>query len=110
MDYRRCLAVMLLVGFCLLIQGRLEPDFASAHHSEAFHAADLTHPHDDTSRAPLSPAGPHKDQHGCYHSHAPFILQETAFNFQAQSTALVTTSLETPNSLALTSILRPPRA
>ena len=110
MDFRRCLALMLLVGFWLLIQGRLEPDFTSAHSSLAFHAADLAHQHNDSSPAPLTPAGAHKDQHGCYHSHAPFVVVETAFSRQSVSTALVTTTLEIPYSLALANILHPPRA
>lgn len=110
MGYRRCLALVLLLGFWLLIQGRLEPDFSSAHSSLAFHAADLAHQHNDSSPAPLTPAGAHKDQHGCYHSHAPFVVVETAFNCQVVLTVLVTATLETPHSFALTSILRPPRA
>lgn len=110
MSYRRCLALVLLVGFWLLIQGRLEPDFSSAHSSLAFHTVDLAHQHDDSSSAPLTPAGAHKDQHGCYHSHAPFVLVETCITCQAVSTALVISSLDIPYSSDLTSILHPPRA
>jgi len=110
MEFSRFLALILLVGFWLSFQGRLEPDFNSAHSSLAFHAADLAHQHDDSSPAPSTPLGAHKDQHGCYHSHAPFVVVETAFSRQSISTALVTTTLEIPYSLALTSILHPPRA
>jgi len=110
MAFHRYFALILLIGFWLSFQGRLEPDFSSVHSSLPFHAADLAHQHDDSSPAPSTPLGAHKDQHGCYHSHAPFVLVETAFNCQAVSTAIVTATLEIPYSLAPTSILRPPRA
>lgn len=111
MEFSRFLALILLLGFWLSFHGRLEPDFNSSSSSLAFHGADLAHPHEDSSEAPSTPLGSHKDQHGCYHSHAPFIVVETAFNYQAVSRSdLVTATLETPHSLALTSILRPPRA
>ena len=110
MGFRRCLALVLLLGFWLSIHGRLEPDFNSAHASSAFHSVDLAHQHNDSSPAPSSPLGDHKDQHGCYHSHAPFLAVETAFNCQAVSAVLETATLEIPYSLGPTSILRPPRA
>ena len=110
MGVRRCIVLLLLAGFWLSIHGRLEADFSSSHSSLAFHAADLAHEHEDSSRTPSAPRGDHKDQHGCYHSHAPFVAVTTAFNCQAISTALVAARLEIPYSLALTNILHPPRA
>jgi ABC-type nickel/cobalt efflux system permease component RcnA len=110
MGFRRYLVLILLVGFWLSFQGQLEPDFEGSHSSLAFHVADLPHQHEDSSRVPSTPSGDHKDQHGCYHSHAPFVAVTTIFECQALSTALVTRTLETPDSLALTSILHPPRA
>lgn len=110
MGFARCLALILLVGFSLSFQGRAELDFNSAHPSLAFHVSDLAHEHENSSQVPTAPWGDHKDQHGCFHSHAPFLAVETAFNCQAVSAVLVTATLEIPYSLALTSILRPPRA
>ena len=110
MGFHRCIVLLLLVGFWLSIQGRLEPEFKSFQSSLAFHVADLAHQHNDSSQVPSAPTGDHKDQHGCYHSHAPFVIVETAINCQVVSTSLVITSLKVPYSLGLTSILRPPRA
>jgi hypothetical protein len=104
------LALILLVGFCLSFQGRLEMDFDYAHSSLAFHADDLKHEHKDSRDFPLSPQGNHKDQHGCYHSHAPFVAVATTFDCEALSTPFVAGALEIPYSLTLTSILHPPRA
>jgi ABC-type nickel/cobalt efflux system permease component RcnA len=110
MRIARCLALIVLVGFSLSFQGRFESDVDSSHTVLALHNADLGHEHEDSSRAPSAPSGDHKDQHGCYHSHAPFVEVTTAFKCQAVSTALAATTLEIPYSLALTTILHPPRA
>ena len=108
MEFSRFLALIVMVGFSLSFQGRLEPDFNRFHSLLAFHVGDLGH--EDSSRAPSAPLGDHKDQHGCYHSHAPFVAVTNAFDCQAVSIALMTTPLEIPYSLALTNILHPPRA
>ena len=101
---------MLLVGFSLSFQGRFESDVDRPHTSLALHIVDLGHEHEDSSRTPLAPLGDHKDQHGCYHSHAPFVAVTPAFKCQAVSTALTATTLEISYSLALNNILHPPRA
>jgi hypothetical protein len=110
MQFSRCLALVLLVGFSLSFQGRFESDVGSAQTSLAVNMSVLGHEHEDSSRAPSAPLGDHKDQHGCYHSHAPFVPVTTHFNCQALSTALVTATSEIPYSLTLTNILHPPRA
>jgi ABC-type nickel/cobalt efflux system permease component RcnA len=110
MGFRRCFVLILLVGFWLSFQGRAEPDFSSSHSSLAFHVADLAHEHKDSRGVPLSPRGNHKDQHGCYHSHAPFVVVATTFGCEALSTPFVADALEIPYSFILASILHPPRA
>ena len=110
MAFRRPLALILLLGFWLTLESRLEPHFDSSHSSLAFHSASIAHEHDDSSRAPSLPSGDHKDPHGCYHSHAPFVVVKTSFNCQPVSSMLMPSVVETPYSLALMSILRPPRA
>jgi ABC-type nickel/cobalt efflux system permease component RcnA len=110
MQFRQCIALMLLVGFWLSVHGRLEPDYNRAHSELVFQVADPVHQHEDSSRTPSAPLGAHKDQHGCYHSHAPFVVVETSFNCQAVSVAFVAATLEIPYFLASTGILRPPRA
>lgn len=110
MVLRRCLVLVLITGFWLSFHGRLEPDVTITHDSVAVHGVDGSHRHDHSSNIPATPMGDHKDQHGCYHSHAPFVAVETAFECRAESSALVTAASEIPYSPSLTSILRPPRA
>lgn len=110
MRFARCLALIVLVGFSLSFQGRFESDVGGSRTSFALHIVDRGDEHEDSSRAPSAPLGDHKDRHGCYHSHAPFVAVTTAFKCLAISTALAATTLEIPYSLALTSILHPPRA
>jgi hypothetical protein len=106
---RRLLALFLLVGLSLVFQGRLEPDFNHFYGASTVHAT-TTHEHENSSRVPSVPSGDHKDQHGCYHSHAPFALVAAVFNCVLVSSVLVTTPLLNPLSIALTNILHPPRA
>ena len=107
---RRSLALLLLVGFCLSFQGRLEPDL---NHSHGASMVDVAHEaNGDKNSLPVSsvPSGNHKDQHGCYHSHAPFALVAALFGCHLTSSLLVTTPLLDPLSIALANILHPPRA
>jgi ABC-type nickel/cobalt efflux system permease component RcnA len=107
MKFGRCFAWVLLVGFCLSWHGRLEPDFASSHSSLSFHVAD----HDDDSNdVPTATEGDHKDQHGCYHSHAPFVAVKAVLDRRLASIQLVAPIVKTPDSVDLTNILHPPRA
>lgn len=110
MRFHRCFVLILVAGFLLSLVGRSEPDFSSAHFSVAFHVADVEHQHDDSPQLPSSPLGDHKDQQGCYHSHAPFLAVKTIFTSQTESTVLVARKLAAPVSIDLTNILRPPRA
>jgi hypothetical protein len=102
------LALILLVSFCLSFQGRLEMDFDYVHSSLVFHANDLKHQHNDSRDVPLSRQGDH--QHGCYHSHAPFVTVATTFNYEVLCTPFIPDALEVPHSFTLASILHPPRA
>jgi hypothetical protein len=107
---RRLLALLLLVGLWLTFKGRLEPDFDPFHGSSTVRAASAAHEDKNSSQVPSLPSGDHKDQHGCYHSHAPFALVSALFSCHLTSSVLVTTSLPDPLSIALTNILHPPRA
>jgi hypothetical protein len=104
------LALILLIGFCLSFQGRLKMDFDYVHSSLVFHANDLKHQHKDSRDVPLSRQGDHKDQHGCYHSHAPFVTVATTFNCEVLCTPFIADALEVLHSFTLASILHPPRA
>lgn len=110
MDIRSLLALVLLIGFSLSVQNRSEPDFAVSHSSLAFHTIDLAHEHEDPSRLPSAPRGAHKDQHGCYHSHAPFLSVTTVFVCESAWTKIATPGFEKLPSHSLPGILRPPRA
>jgi ABC-type nickel/cobalt efflux system permease component RcnA len=110
MRFRQALALILFTGFWLSFHGRFETDFKNSHSSLAFHVIDLAHEHNESSDVPAAPQGDHKDQHGCYHSHAPFVAVATTFGCEASSTRFVAGALEIPYSLTLASILRPPRA
>jgi hypothetical protein len=102
--------LILLVSFWLSFQSRSELDFNSSHSSLGFHVADLGHEHNDSPRMPSAPRGDHKDEHGCYHSHAPFIAVKAAFDCKAASIPFVPDVSEVLYSFALTKILHPPRA
>jgi hypothetical protein len=110
MEFRRWFAFILLVGFSLSLHGRLEPDFASFHSSLSFHVDDHVNNDDDSNDVPTAPQGDHKDQHGCYHSHAPFVAVKTVLNRRLTSILFVAAIVKAPDSLDLTSILHPPRA
>lgn len=110
MRFARYLALILLVGLSLSFQGRLDPDFDSPYSSSAYHVGDQAQDHTDSSHAPLVPQGDHKDQHGCYHSHAPFLVPTSTFDWQPASAIFATALLKIPYFLAPTSILHPPRA
>ena len=110
MKFGRWFALLLLVGFCLSWHGRLEPDFASSHSSLSFYVADHASNDDDSSDVPTAPKGDHKDQHGCYHSHAPFVAVKTVLDRRLASILFVAAIVKAPDSLELTSILHPPRA
>lgn len=110
MGLRRCFMLLLLVGFSLSIHGRMEPDFKATHVVSEFHASDLSHQHSDSPQLPSNPTGAHKDQHGCYHSHAPFVIAHVGFNCEAASSELVAAVLKAPWYLISKTILHPPRA
>ena len=111
MRFRRWLALILLAGLWLSFHGRFETDVEDFHSSPAWHVADVAHEHDDSSsEIPSAPQGDHKDQHGCYHSHAPFVVVKIPFNCQPAMSTLLPDSLQIPGSRFLTSILHPPRA
>jgi len=110
MGMRRGLVLMLLVSLLLSLPSRSELDFNSSDSSLAFHVADLGHGHNDSRRIPSAPPGDHKDQHGCYHSHAPFIAVKAAFDCYTASILFVPDVSEVLYSFAPTNILHPPRA
>jgi hypothetical protein len=68
---RSFIALFLIIGFLISLHGRVEAESSSHSHSDALEAA---HKDSDdpapSGKAP--PWGAHTDQHGCYHSHAPF--------------------------------------
>ncbi len=110
MGLRRCFVALLLVGFWLSIHGRMEPDFDTVHPSSEFHASHSPHQHENSPQKPADPAGAHKDQHGCYHSHAPFVAVSTSFSCEPATSTLVTAALEILRSPIPNTILHPPRA
>ena len=110
MDFRRCLVLLLLLSFYLSLQDRSEPHFSDATSTLALHVSDPTHHHSDSPLKPSNSSGAHKDQHGCYHFHPPFLTVTTGFSCAVASTALVTAALNNPHSPALKNILDPPRA
>ena len=101
---------MIICGFLLILHGRAEIDSHSDAEIQSHMAAHTSKSHDNLPNNSHFPLQTHQDQHGCYHSHAAFVLVENAFNCQMVSAALVAAASEIPHSLALTSILRPPRA
>ena len=98
MYLRRSFVLLLLLGFCLSIQGRMEADFSNVSSSLEFHVSDDTHQHSNSPQKPSTSSGAHKDQHGCYHFHAPFLAVETSYNCAVEATAIVTAALEIPFS------------
>ena len=110
MGFRRCIVLLLLIGFWLSIHGRMEPDFDSVHLSSELHASQLPHQHEDSPQKPANPTGAHKDEHGCYHSHAPFVAAHADIQSETASSALVAAVLQIFRSLDASSILHPPRA
>ena len=110
MGVRRYFVFLLVLGFWLSVQGRMEPDFKAANLGSEFHSFDLTHQHNDAPQSPANPTGAHKDQHGCYHSHAPFVAAYSDFHCEAVSSVLVAAALMIPHSPGTKAILHPPRA
>lgn len=109
MFLRRLLVLLLLVGFCFSFHGRLEPDLNHSHSASMVDVAHEAKVDKNSLPVPSVPSGDHKDQHGCYHSHAPFALVAALFGCHLTSSVLVTTPLLDPLSIALTNILHPPR-
>jgi hypothetical protein len=111
MRFSRWVALILLLGFWVSFHGQSEIDLDFISATPSFHVADMGNVHDDDSPVvPLAPAGDHKDQHGCYHLHSPFMAVKKAVNFQTASARLPALVFQIPYSLRLTSILHPPRA
>jgi hypothetical protein len=109
MSFRVLFVFLLLLAIGFSFQGESELHFTDSHASTAFHVTDLAHSHDDAS-VPYAPRGEHKDQHGCYHSHAPFVTVKISFGHDFVATRVVTVALASPRSPDSNTILHPPRA
>jgi hypothetical protein len=108
MSFRKFLAFSLLLATWFSFHAESELHLTDSHAATAFHVADLPHSHDDAS-IPYAPRGEHKDQHGCYHSHAPFVVPTINVDGKVAFTPLAAELAEIPYSLSLTNILHPPR-
>jgi hypothetical protein len=74
---RSFIALFVIVGFLISLHGRVEAESSSHSHSDAFEAAHHKDRDDPVPVGKASPWGAHTDQHGCYHSHAPFNVPAT---------------------------------
>jgi hypothetical protein len=109
--FRFFIAVFLIVGFLISLYGRVEAESISHSHSND---AGISDPKDNDRMPPVGqthPVGAHKDQHGCYHSHASFNLPPTICPLSPIycSTYVMEASFSLFSTIA-SSIAPPPRA
>ena len=74
---RSFIAVFLIVGFLISLHGRVEAETISHSHGSESEMSDQKDGNDTAPAAENHPLGAHKDQHGCYHSHASLNLPPT---------------------------------
>jgi hypothetical protein len=87
--------MVLIVGLLLALHGRAEPDVDYITHLSE-HSASALPTHNDSSPHEPLPSGNHTDQHGCYHSHAPFTVVRALFTFQVSASVLITNLFSPP--------------
>lgn len=101
---------LVVLGILFSLHGRAEPETNATPISINQGVSGLA---DDNEASPLNqplPLGDHKDQHGCYHSHAPF--QPAAVGFPSQFfCSLYVSEVSSPiPSVHTSDISHPPRA
>lgn len=111
MRLRPFIVFLLITGFLISLYGRVEAEPISHSHAGESQISDQK---DDDSTLPASenhPVGAHKDQHGCYHSHASLSLPPAVCSLSPIhcSTYVMETSFSLFSTIAF-SIAPPPRA
>ena len=100
---------LVVLGFLFSLHGRVEPESDAGPTSISQGVSNLT---DDNRPSPLNkplPTGDHKDQHGCYHVHAPFTVSAVELPCQL-SFFLFTADLSSPYSSPPSEVIPyPPR-
>jgi hypothetical protein len=104
------IALLVIIGFLISLHGRVEAESSSHSHSDALEAAHHKDSDDPTPVGKAPPWGAHTDQHGCYHSHAPFNVPATVSLalIYCSSYVIETIQLFFPNIAFV--ITHPPRA
>jgi len=102
--------VWVIVGFLLSLHGRVESEWRGGNQSTS---GMLVARADDGPGFPWGnsfPPGQHKDQDGCYHSHAPFHTPATTFLVPISFSMYVTEAISLFLPTIPFNISYPPRA
>ena len=102
-------AAWVIAAFLLSIHGKIEPELRAA---RSYEDGSVLTSVEDRQPVPTkgSPSGDHVDQHGCYHSHAPFTVVAALFNWNVSVSFLTTSLFSPPLLISSIKILHPPRA
>jgi hypothetical protein len=110
-NVRRLIVFFVIIGFLISLYGRLEAE--SIFHSH-FNDEGISGLKADDSTSPAGqshPVGAHKDQHGCYHSHASLDLPTKVSPLSPVFSSTYLTEPTQPLFPTITfSITHPPRA
>ncbi len=101
---------LVVLGVLFSLHGRAEPESKIGSTSIKQGLSTLA---DDNEASPLNeplPPGDHKDQHGCYHSHAPFQPAVVGFLSQFFCSLYVSKVSSPIPSVHTSDISHPPRA
>jgi hypothetical protein len=105
---RSFIALFLIIGFLISLHGRVEAE--SSNHS---HPSKISDHKDGDGTAPAGetlPWGAHTDQHGCYHSHAPFNVPATVSLAPISCSSYVIETIQLFIPTITFNITHPPRA
>ena len=107
---RSFIALFLIIGFLISLHGRVEAESLS--HSDSS-VREISDHKDGDNSAPAGenhPWGAHTDQHGCYHSHAPFNVPATVSLAPISCSTYVTETIQLFIPTIAFDITHPPRA
>jgi hypothetical protein len=107
---RSFIALFLIIGFLISLHGRVEAESTSHSHSSALEVSDHRDGDDTAPAGKAPPWGAHTDQHGCYHSHAPFNVPATVSLAPISCSTYVTETIQLFIPTIAFHITHPPRA